>query len=149
MTKTIIAASLAAALLSSVAVAQTSTSPSGGAATKMSSTDCQALWTRINTNSTGGNAAGGMTPTQAQAYVQDFKSVDTNSDGRLVMAEFMTACQGGMVRDSATTGSGSGASGTSGSSGSSDTGTVGTSGPAAKSGTGSSAPGANSSTKSP
>ena len=88
------------------ALAQTSGATTGGAK-QMTSAECQSVWSKA----AGSGATGSLTETQAQAYVQDFKRADTNQDGTLSNAEFTTACQQGMVRDSATTGAGSGGSG--------------------------------------
>jgi hypothetical protein len=48
---------------------------------------------------------------QAQPYMTDFKQADANSDGQISSSEFMSACQRGMVRDTAATGGGTGTGG--------------------------------------
>ena len=71
--------------------------------TKLSQAQCQALWTKIDSAKTGS-----VTQAQAQSYIGDFKSVDANSDGHLSSAEIMSACERGLVHDTATTGLGTG-----------------------------------------
>ena len=85
------------------AFAQTST---GG--TQMSRADCQAIWGKADAS-----GKGSLSATQAQSYVTDFKSVDANADGKLSSAEFLNGCQKGLVSDSASSGAGSGSSGSS------------------------------------
>jgi hypothetical protein len=86
------------------AFAQT-TSPAPGAAkgTKMTSAECTSLWNRLDTGKTGN-----VSQTQAQQYVSDFKSVDTNNDGKLSQAEFQAGCSKGLINSTASTGAGSG-----------------------------------------
>jgi len=87
------------------AYAQTSTSPSSPAL-KMTQAECQSLWNRLDSAKSGT-----VTESQAAQHVSDFKSADTNSDGKLSQAEFQSACDKGQVRGSATTGPGSGTDG--------------------------------------
>jgi hypothetical protein len=93
------------------ATAQTTgtTGGSTGAAQQMTQAECQSLWSRADAGS-----AGSLTEAQAQPYVTNFSSADTNSDGRLSSDEFLAACQQGMVRDTATTGAGTGTGTTTG-----------------------------------
>ena len=73
---------------------------------QMTQAQCESLWTKVNPS-----GAANVSQTQAQPYVTSFAQVDTNSDGQLSSAEFLKGCQGGMVMDSATTGSGTGTTG--------------------------------------
>ena len=98
-----IVATLAAALALGLAVpalAQTTTTPKSGAA-KMSQADCTAAWTKLDDSK-----AGSVSQSQAHGVVTDFKTADTNNDGKLSQAEFMAACEKGLVTASASTGSG-------------------------------------------
>lgn len=125
-----------------VALAQTSGTTGGsstGGAMKMSQSECESMWNQAD--STG---SGALSQTQAQNYVTNFSGVDANSDGRLTRTEFMQGCSNGLVQRSATTGGGTGASGSSGgstgssstgsTSGSSGTGSMGTTGGSSGSG---------------
>lgn len=85
------------------AFAQTST---GGA--QLSQADCQAIWSRADAA-----GKGSLSATQAQPFVSNFKSVDANADGKLSSAEFLNGCQKGLVSDSASSGAGTGSSGSS------------------------------------
>lgn len=121
MRKTIMATGLALVLGSGAALAQTSTSPSAPGSSggmQMTQAQCDSLWNRIDTGQSGS-----VTQSQAQNYVTSFSTADANSDGRLSKAEFTNACQRGQVRDTASTGSGTGTTGaTGGMSGSGTTG---------------------------
>lgn len=137
MIRTAIAATLSLAFAAGAAFAQTSGSTSGttsgttsGSAQKMSQAQCQSMW-----QSADSSKAGSLTQTQAKPYVSSFSTVDTNSDGKLSQAEFMSACDKGQVMAS---GSGS-TTGTTGSSTGSASGTAG-------SGTGSTGAGTSSGT---
>lgn len=113
MRATIAAASLALALGLGTAVAQTQgqTGQPGQAAQpgaqRLSQAQCQALWSRVN-------PSGGANVAQAQmtSYTNSFAQADTNSDGQLSQTEFMSACERGMIHDTATTGAGGGTTGT-------------------------------------
>jgi hypothetical protein len=115
-------AAAASILLAGGALAQTSGSTpgstsgstSGAAGQKMSQAECQTLWSKVDAQSSGS-----VTQAQAQTYVSDFKSADANNDGRLSSTEFQSACQRGLVRSSAATGSGSGTGGSMGGTGTS------------------------------
>ncbi len=87
------------------ATAQTS-GATPGAKQQMTQAECQSLWSKADASSTGS-----LTQAQAQTYVTNFDSADTNSDDKLSSAEFLAACQQGMVKSTATTGAGTGASG--------------------------------------
>jgi hypothetical protein len=94
-------------LLAGAAYAQTSPAPKPGAgALKMTQAECQSLWNKLDASK-----AGSVSEAQAKAYVIDFKSVDANSDGKLSQTEFQAGCEKGQVHSSATTGTGSGTSG--------------------------------------
>lgn len=81
------------------AFAQTTTPKSTTA--KMSPADCSAAWTKLD-----GAKTGGLSESQLQGVVTNFKAADTNNDGKLTQAEFMAACDKGLVTASAATGSG-------------------------------------------
>jgi len=100
------------------ATAQTTgtTGGSTNATQKMTQAECQSVWSKADASS-----AGSLTQGQAQSYLSNFSSADTNKDSKLSSAEFLAACQQGMVKDTATTGAGSGASGSSTGSGSGPT----------------------------
>ena len=89
---------LATLLMAGPAYAQTTTAPKAG--TKMSQSDCTAAWTKLDTAKSGS-----VSQTQAQGVVTDFKTADANHDGKLTSAEFMSACDKGLVTASAGTGS--------------------------------------------
>jgi len=122
MLKTAIATAFVLGLGITTAFAQTSgssgTSAATGSSMKMSQSECQSLWGKADAGK-----AGSLTQAQAQPYVTDFNAADTNKDGKLTSAEFLSACQQGHVKSSATTGSSTGATGSSSgmSSGSSST----------------------------
>lgn len=103
-------AAAASMLIAGAALAQTSGTPSGQSGQQMSQAECQSIWSKADAQS-----AGSLTQTQAQSYVTDFKSADANNDGRLSSTEFQSACQRGLVRSSAATGTGTGGSGMGGS----------------------------------
>ena len=63
---------------------------------KLSTADCEAIW---NGARPGGSD---MTPELAKAYVDDFKAVDTNGDGRIESNEFYAACAKGLVHAAST-----------------------------------------------
>ncbi|MEZ5818611.1 MAG: hypothetical protein R3D44_16155 [Hyphomicrobiaceae bacterium] len=101
-----------AILLLGVATAAAQTAGTTGSAgskaggQQMTQAECQAIWSKADASS-----AGSLTETQAQPYVTNFKSADTNGDKKLSSAEFLAACQHGMAKSTATTGAGSGTSG--------------------------------------
>jgi len=82
------------------ALAQTSTVPKSGA-TKMSQAECTVAWNKVDASKSGS-----VTQSQAQGVVTNFKAADTNNDGKLSQAEFMAACDKGLVTASAATGGG-------------------------------------------
>jgi len=79
-----------------------------GSNMKLSQAECETLWNQANP--TKGST---LSQSQAQTYVTNFKSVDTDSDGSISQTEFMTGCNNGNVKGSASSGTSSGASGTS------------------------------------
>src|SRR5436190_2161401 len=94
--------SLAATALLALAVpalAQTATTPKSGA--KMSQADCTAAWNKADTTKSGN-----LSPSQAQGIVTDFKTADTNKDGKLSQTEFTAACDKGLVTASGPGGAG-------------------------------------------
>ncbi len=101
MIKTLAATAVVFACGISMATAQTATPPAPKM--EMTQAQCQALWTKMD-SAKGGN----LTEAQTSGSIADFKAADTNGDGKLSSAEFLAACQRGMVRDTASTGAGSG-----------------------------------------
>ena len=90
-----------AIVLGASAVAAQTTAPK-----KMAQSECQSIWNRADSSKSGA-----LTSTQAQSYISDFKTADTNNDGKLSSTEFMAACDKGLVHDSASTGGSAGTSG--------------------------------------
>lgn len=80
--------------------------PKPSPAVKMTQAECQSIW-----NKADAAKAGSLSSAQSQPYVSDFKSIDANGDGKLASSEFLAGCQKGLVHDSASTGAGSGTSG--------------------------------------
>jgi hypothetical protein len=103
--KSVSAAVAISAVFAMPALAQTTTAPKGGAM-KLTQAQCQDVWNRLDAAK-----AGSVTQAAAQPYVADFKSVDANNDGKLSQSEFQAGCAKGAVHDSASTGSGSGMTG--------------------------------------
>jgi hypothetical protein len=101
-----IAGALFGLLMAGPAFPQTANPPSGAAPpTKLSEARCEVVWARINV------ARGpGVTQPQAEDALtsSNFSSADTNRDGVVSHAEFLVACDKGMVSE---TGSGSRAMG--------------------------------------
>jgi hypothetical protein len=107
----IASAALLSGLLTSSAFAQTNTgpgvtSPSGSSSMKMSRTDCDAAWMKLDSGNTGS-----VSQTEAQAMISDFKTADANGDGKLSQMEFRQACDAGLVSSTASTGPGGGTAG--------------------------------------
>lgn len=78
---------------------------------KLSQAECDSLWMQANPS----NAAT-ITEAQAKQFVSDFKAANPDNDGTLDKAEFSKACGAGLVRGSASSGSGAGDTGNSGAS---------------------------------
>lgn len=76
---------------------------------KVSKAECQAIWSKADSAQNDS-----LTSSQAAPYVTNFKSVDTNNDGKLSSSEFMSGCQRGLAHDTASSGAGAGTSGESG-----------------------------------
>lgn len=89
-----------------VALAQNVPGKAPSPALKMTTAECQAIWSKADS---GG--AGSLSSSQAQPYVTDFKAVDSNGDGKLSASEFTAGCQNGLAHDSASSGGSSGTSG--------------------------------------
>jgi hypothetical protein len=104
MKKLVTACSIAAVLSFAIA-APVLAQQSGGSkgATKMSQSECDALWNRVDSSKSGS-----VSQSQAQSYISNFQAVDTNKDGNISKSEFQAGCSQGLVSSSATTGSGSG-----------------------------------------
>ena len=98
---TVSVAVLFGVLLASPSFAQTKTAPSG--AIKLSVAQCTALWNKLDASKSGS-----VTQAAASSHVADFKSVDTNNDGKLSQAEFTAGCNKGLVHDTASSGAASG-----------------------------------------
>jgi hypothetical protein len=104
----IFSAAVYAALSSGCAFAQTQTgpgvtAPSGSSSMKMSRTDCDAAFMKLD-----GANTGSVSQAQVKALISDFKAADTDGDGKLSQMEFRQACDKGLVNSSATTGAGTG-----------------------------------------
>ena len=111
MQRLITSATLVLAVLSGSAVAQTNTgpgvtAPSGSSSMKMSRTDCDATWAKLDSGNTGS-----VSQTQAQGIISDFKAADANGDGKLSQLEFRQACDRGLVGSPASTGPAGGSAG--------------------------------------
>jgi hypothetical protein len=78
------------------------------AAMKLSQAECDTLWNQANPS--GGTT---LSMAQAQPYVSDFKSIDTDNDGSISQVEFRKGCNKGLVKSSSSSGSSSGTSGSS------------------------------------
>ncbi len=140
MKYSVIAAFAAVSVFSTAAVAQTATPPSPAtppaaagsssssspsaatttppAGMQMSQSECTSLWQKANSS----NAAG-LTESQSSQYVSDFKAANPDGDTTIDQAEWMAACNKGLVKSSSSTGTSSGSSGSS-SSGSSSSGST-------------------------
>jgi hypothetical protein len=88
------------------AFAQTTPAPKSAAPMKMTQAQCSAIWNKLDAAKSGN-----VSEAQAKPYVASFSAVDTNHDGKLSQTEFQSGCDKGQVHDSATTGTGSGTSG--------------------------------------
>jgi len=78
-------------------------------AVKLSKADCQSIWSKADSAQNDS-----LTSAQAAPYVTNFKAADSNADGKLSSAEFMSGCQRGLAHDTASSGAGAGTSGESG-----------------------------------
>ena len=81
-----------AAALAVAGTAFAQTTPPAGTGTKMSAADCTSLWSRLDASKSGS-----LTESQVKDAVPNFKSADTNNDGKLSQSEFSTACTKGDV----------------------------------------------------
>jgi hypothetical protein len=86
-------------------------SAAGVQAAALSQAECNSLWNQAN-SSKGAT----ISMSQAQPFVSEFKSVDTDNDGTISQAEFKKGCNNGLVKSSGSSGSSSGTSGSSSSS---------------------------------
>ena len=107
----VVSAALLSGLLASSAFAQTNsgpgiTAPSGSSSMKMSRTDCDAAWMKLDSGNTGS-----VSQAQSQGMISDFKTADANGDGKLSQMEFRQACDRGLVSSTASTGPGGGTAG--------------------------------------
>ena len=96
-----LAAFTAAALGSTLAVAQTSPQPP----MKLSQSECTSLWQQAK----GSDA--GLTASQSSAYVSDFKAANPDGDTTIDQAEWKAACSKGLVKSSSSSGASAGESG--------------------------------------
>lgn len=94
----------AAALGSTFAIAQTSPQPPN-ANVKLSQSECTNLWQQA-----GGSTAG-LTASQSSAYISDFKAANPDGDTTIDQAEWMAACNKGLVKSSSNSGASTGESG--------------------------------------
>jgi hypothetical protein len=98
---------LAVALAAGATVgAYAQTDPAGGA-TKLSAAECESLWNQASPNGKP------ITEKQAAAYVTDFKAANPDGDKTLEQNEFSKARDSGLVKGSASSGAGTGESGSS------------------------------------
>lgn len=70
---------------------------------KMSEAQCESIWHKANP----GNKAK-ISESEAKAYISDINAVNKDKDGTIERAEFMRACDMGLVKSTATTGGSSG-----------------------------------------
>jgi hypothetical protein len=91
------------------AFAQGAGDPGASTAVKMSKADCQSIWSKADSAQNDS-----LTSAQAAPFVTNFKAADSNGDGNLSSAEFMSGCQRGLAHDTASSGAGAGTSGESG-----------------------------------
>lgn len=91
------------------AFAQDAGDPGASGAVKMSKADCQSIWSKADSAQNES-----LTSAQAAPFVTNFKAADSNGDGKLSSAEFMSGCERGLAQDTATSGAGAGTSGESG-----------------------------------
>lgn len=73
---------------------------------QLSQAECQNIWNRADAA-----GSGALSPSEADDYISNFSAADADSDGSLTNAEFMAACQQGLVTDSSAMGAGEGAQG--------------------------------------
>jgi hypothetical protein len=95
-----------AALFAVPAFAQGAAAQPDTSGVKLSQAECSNMWNQADASNSGS-----LSMSQAEPYVTNFKSVDTDSDGMISQAEFTKGCDNGLVKSSASTGMGSGASG--------------------------------------
>lgn len=95
-----------AVLMSNGAIAQTPTAAAPKANMQLSQSECTNLWQQANV----GKAAG-LTEAQSKSYVSDFKAANPDGDTTIDQAEWMTACNKGLVKSSASTGTSTGEAG--------------------------------------
>ena len=74
---------------------------------KLSAAECTATWNKLD-----GAKSNGVTESQAQGTVMNFKAADANNDGKLTETEFKEACDKGMVIAGGTGAGGRGMTGT-------------------------------------
>jgi len=73
---------------------------------KMSQSECTNLWQQANPSN-----AKGLTESQVQGYVSDFKKANPDGDGTIDQTEWMSACKMGLVTNTSASGASGGASG--------------------------------------
>ncbi len=122
MTRVVTTASAIVIAMAASAFARGTTAQQSGGTMKMTQAECASMWNRADSA-----RAGSLSQVQAQSHVTNFSAVDSNSDGNVSQAEFLAACDKGLVHSSASLGSGagtgSGSAGTGTGSGSSGAGT--------------------------
>ncbi|WP_139247924.1 hypothetical protein [Hyphomicrobium sp. CS1GBMeth3] len=72
---------------------------------KLAQAECDALWMQA------ASADGKLSKSAAAEYVTDFDAVNPDGDMTLEQDEFRNACNQGLIKSTATTGAGEGASG--------------------------------------
>jgi hypothetical protein len=74
--------------------------PAFAQAEKVRDQDCQTIW-----RSALGNSNSDLDQAAAQKHVTNFKSVDTNSDGKISATEWSAGCMSGYVKTTSSAGS--------------------------------------------
>lgn len=75
---------------------------------RLTEAQCESAWSRANPD----NKAK-ISESEASSYISNMKAVNKDNDGTIERAEFMRACDMGLVKSTATTGESSGTSGSS------------------------------------
>jgi hypothetical protein len=75
---------------------------------KVAQDQCQTLWAKANPAKKPKISAG-----QAQPFIADVMAANTNGDAAIDQAEFMAACDKGLIKESASAGGGNASTGSS------------------------------------
>lgn len=100
-----LAAMGAAAIFSSVALADTATK-STNSPTRLSESECTKLWQEANPS-----GAKGLTESQSARYISNFKAANPDGDMTIDASEWNSACQKGLVKSLSSSGASTGESG--------------------------------------